>query len=135
MESSISQMLAWAGQTAAAAPESQPFPLHWLLALLAMLYFTLIYLPGKREKARQAEEAETLVKGAYVITAGGIHGRVDSVDKENNTVSVSVAPGTVLKFNRGSIVTIKPREGKEGAKDSAKDNGKAARDKTEKAAG
>jgi preprotein translocase subunit YajC len=110
MDSVSTQLLAWAAQeTTSTAPS---FPLPLLITVIVVLYIFLIYLPGRREKARAAQMGDTMVKGAAVITAGGIHGKIESVDKEGGTVNVTVAPKITLKFNRTSITTVTPREGK-----------------------
>ena len=115
MDSVASQFLAWMAQAqtatapaATGAPES-PIKLWMVIALIAVFYYFLMHKPMQREKAKAAEQLDSMVKGAAVITAGGIHGKIESVDKEGGTVTVTVAPKISIKFNRASIATVKPR--------------------------
>lgn len=109
---SANSILALAAQAAAPAQGSGGIPIYYLIGIIAVLYIFLIHLPMKRERAKASQMDQSLVRGARVVTAGGIHGRVESVDKEGNAVNVTVAPKIVLKFNRSSIVSVSSGEGK-----------------------
>lgn len=50
-------------------------------AMLAIMYF-LVYRPQQREKASREELLNSLAKGDEVITAGGLHGTIVSVEAE-----------------------------------------------------
>ena len=52
-----------------------------LIVMLAIFYFLLIRPQQKRQKAVQQMQAN-LQKGDKVVTIGGLHGFIDSIDKE-----------------------------------------------------
>lgn len=71
-----------------------------LLAMFAIFYFLLIRPQQKRAKQHK-EMIEALKSGDQVITAGGIHGRVVTV--QDKVVTLEIANGVRIKVNRVSI--------------------------------
>ena len=71
-----------------------------LLAMFAIFYFLLIRPQQKRAKQHK-EMIDALKSGDQVITAGGIHGRVVSV--QDKVVTLEIAAGVRIKVNRISI--------------------------------
>ena len=68
--------------------------------LIAVFYFLLIR--PQQAKARQHRALiSSIGTGDRVVTIGGLHGTVESLDDE--TVRLQVAPGTVLTMTRGAI--------------------------------
>ncbi|NOQ52620.1 MAG: preprotein translocase subunit YajC [Desulfuromonadaceae bacterium] len=75
-----------------------------LVAMFAIFYFLLIRPQQKR--AKQHKELISAIKaGDQVVTAGGIHGKVASV--EDTTVALEIATGVKIKLNRSTITEIK----------------------------
>ena len=75
-----------------------------LVAMFAIFYFLLIRPQQKR--AKQHKELVTNLKtGDQVVTAGGIHGKIASV--EDTTITLEVATGVKMKMNRSSITEVK----------------------------
>jgi len=75
-----------------------------LVFMFAIFYFLLIRPQQKKAKEHRAL-LDSLKKGDQVVTAGGMHGKVTSLDDQ--TVTLEVAPGVNVKFNKGFIATIK----------------------------
>jgi preprotein translocase subunit YajC len=78
----------------------------WPIIIFTVVLFGLFYLLAirpqrKRQKQHQSMLAD-LQKGTHVITAGGIHGTIESLDEE--TIVLRVESGATLRFARGSIV-------------------------------
>lgn len=70
-----------------------------LIAFVAM-YFLLIRPQQKRAK-KQRELVQSLDLGDRVVTIGGIHGVVRSLD--DDTVLLEVAPGTTITMTRAAV--------------------------------
>ncbi|KMM59871.1 preprotein translocase subunit YajC [Bacillus glycinifermentans] len=71
-----------------------------IILMFAVLYFLLIRPQQKQQKAvRQMQEE--LKKGDKVVTIGGLHGIVDSIDEEK--VVIKTGDGTRLTFDRRAI--------------------------------
>ena len=74
-----------------------------LIFMFAIFYLLLIRPQQKKAKEHKVL-LETLKKGDQVITAGGIHGKVTSVDE--SVVTLEIATGVNIKINKGFIATI-----------------------------
>lgn len=71
-----------------------------LLAMFAIFYFLLIRPQQKRAKQHK-EMIDAIKAGDQVVTAGGIHGKVVSV--QDKAVTLEIATGVRIKVNRVSI--------------------------------
>ena len=80
--------------------QSPIFLIVFLVLIFAFFYFIMVRPQRQRQKAQQNLMAQ-LQKGDKVMTAGGIHGVVESLDEE--TVVIKVESGT-LRVARGSVV-------------------------------
>ncbi len=71
-------------------------------AIILVFYFFMIR-PQQKKVSDQKKFRESLVKGADVITIGGLHGRIVTVD--DTTVVLEVDRGTRLTFEKSSIAS------------------------------
>lgn len=71
-----------------------------LLAMFAIFYFLLIRPQQKRAKQHK-EMVEALKAGDQVVTAGGVHGKIVTVQEK--VVTLEIATGVRIKLNRSSI--------------------------------
>lgn len=78
-----------------------------LLLLGAVFYFMMIRPQRRRQRAQQALLA-SLEVGDEVRTAGGIHGRIRSLDEDSAVVTVE--DGAYIRFSRRSIIEKISRE-------------------------
>ena len=76
-----------------------------MLAVLAVLVFFMFRNGRKRKKDLEALQA-TMVPGAKIMTSSGIYGTIASIDEEANTVSLEIAPGTVIEVHRQTIARV-----------------------------
>jgi preprotein translocase subunit YajC len=75
-----------------------------LVFMFAIFYFLLIRPQQKKAKEHKAL-LDALKKGDTVITAGGVHGKVTSVD--DTIVTLEIATGVNIKITKSYIATIK----------------------------
>ena len=75
-----------------------------LVFMFAIFYFLLIRPQQKKAKEHRAL-LESLKKGDLVVTAGGMHGKVTSLDDQ--VVTLEIAPGVNVKINKGFIASVK----------------------------
>ncbi|USK58934.1 preprotein translocase subunit YajC [Peribacillus asahii] len=71
-----------------------------LLIMFVLFYFLLIRPQKKRQNAVQQMQS-SLKKGDKVVTIGGLHGTVDSIDELK--LVVKSPDGTKLTFDRQAI--------------------------------
>jgi len=78
-----------------------------LVAMFAIFYFLLIRPQQKRQKAVQTMQSN-LQKNDHVVTIGGMHGIIDSIDE--NKVVIKCGDGSRLTFDRNAIREVKTNE-------------------------
>ncbi|MCH6266729.1 MULTISPECIES: preprotein translocase subunit YajC [Neobacillus] len=71
-----------------------------LILMFVLFYFLLIRPQQKRQKAVQNMQSE-LKKGDKIVTIGGLHGFVDSIDE--NKVVIKCGDGSRLTYDRSAI--------------------------------
>lgn len=93
----LAMLLAAEGQTGGGGGFASFLPL-----LLIIAVFYLLLIRPQQRKARQHQElVRSIGTGDVVVTIGGIHGTVETIDED--TVRLEVAPGTVLTMTRAAI--------------------------------
>ena len=70
------------------------------LAILAVFYFFIIR-PGQVKEKKQKDFIDSLKKGNKIVTVGGIHGKIISVDKK--IVLMEIDRGTRIQVDKNSI--------------------------------
>ncbi len=83
--------------------------LLWV-AIIGVFYFFMIR-PQQKKQKDQKSFVENLKKGDSVVTIGGLHGRIASVD--GPTITLEVDRGVKLTFEKSSIsreATVKPAD-------------------------
>lgn len=74
-----------------------------IVGFIAIFYFLIIRPQNKRQKETEKMLNE-IKKGDPVVTIGGCHGTVYSVD--GDTVVIKVDDNTKLKFNKSAVATV-----------------------------
>ena len=73
-----------------------------MVAIFAIMWFFMIKPQQKRQKEIQKFQNE-LTEGTEVVTGGGIHGTVKSIDLAKNTVDVKIARDVVVTVEQSSV--------------------------------
>ncbi|MCT3347464.1 preprotein translocase subunit YajC [Lactobacillus hominis] len=76
------------------------------IALLAFMYF-FVMRPQKKQQQARMQMMSKLQKGDCVVMMSGLHGKIDSINKEDNTVVID-ADGIYLTFARMAIRQVLP---------------------------
>jgi preprotein translocase subunit YajC len=71
-----------------------------IILMFVIFYFLLIRPQQKRQRAVQQMQAN-LKKGDKIITIGGLHGIIDSVDEDK--VVIRAGDGTRLTYDRSAV--------------------------------
>ena len=91
------------------APAPGSNPLIGLLpigAMLAIMYL-LLWRPQQKEARRHQEMLNALKKGDEVVTAGGLYGRILSLNEER--VSLRVDEGVKVEVERAKVARVVTR--------------------------
>ena len=73
-----------------------------IIAIFAIMYFFMIRPQQKKQKEIQKFQNE-LSEGTEVVTGGGIHGTVKSIDLAKNTVDIKIARDVVVTVEKTSV--------------------------------
>src|SRR5216684_2809083 len=76
-----------------------------LLVLVGVFWF-LIMRPQQRRAKEQKDMTSNVKQGDRIVAAGGIVGTVRRID--DDTISLQVADGVVIKVDRGSVTKRLP---------------------------
>ena len=86
---------------AAAGANNYSF-LIMMVAIFAIMWLFMIRPQQKKQKELQKFRNQITV-GTDIITAGGIYGKVTSIDEANNILIVEVSKGTSIRVDRNSV--------------------------------
>lgn len=75
-----------------------------LVAMFAIFYFLLIRPQQKKQRAIQTMQSN-LQKNNHVVTIGGLHGIIDSIDEDK--VVIKCGDGSRLTYDRNAIREVK----------------------------
>ncbi|WP_306206675.1 preprotein translocase subunit YajC [Actinoplanes sp. RD1] len=93
---------------AAQAQEGGSFiPLLLIVLLFGVMYFMMIRPQQKRRREAQAMQS-ALGPGDEIVTIGGLHGTVVSVDDE--VVTLEISPGVTARYARPAIARVLKQE-------------------------
>jgi preprotein translocase subunit YajC len=81
-----------------------PFAIFLPFVLLGGLFYFMFLRPQQRRAKEQQALINSVEVGDHILIAGaGIYGVVTSMNDEEGTVSVEIAPGTEITMLRGGI--------------------------------
>ncbi|GAB2023037.1 preprotein translocase subunit YajC [Pseudolactococcus yaeyamensis] len=61
----------------------------------------------KKAATKRQEQLDNMQLGSDIVTIGGLHGILASVDKTKGTIELD-AEGVILIFDRAAVKTVKP---------------------------
>lgn len=71
------------------------------LLLIALAFYFLVIRPQRKRAEAQRSLLSSIGTGDRVVTIGGFHGTVESVDED--TLRLELAPGTVVTIARQAV--------------------------------
>lgn len=77
-----------------------------IILMFVVFYFLLIRPQQKRQKETAAMQ-NALKAGDKIVTIGGFHGLVDSINEEEMTITLKSADGSRLVFDRAAVRDVK----------------------------
>ncbi len=74
-----------------------------LLALVFVVFYFFMIRPQMKKQKEETKFRDSVEKGKDIITIGGIHGRILSV--QESTVIIEVENGNRLKIEKSALLT------------------------------
>ena len=94
---------------AAAGQEGDPMSMLITFGLIGVIFYFLLIRPQRKQQKELKERQDSLKAGDKVVSAGGIYGIVREVQQD--TVKLEIAPNTIIKIAKTSIVTTVAKDG------------------------
>jgi preprotein translocase subunit YajC len=79
-----------------------------ILVALFVLMWLLLIRPQRRRSDAQMAMQDRLRVGDEIITAGGLHATVRSIEGE--VLEIEIAPGTVVRLDRRAVAAVAREE-------------------------
>ncbi|MCL2676452.1 MAG: preprotein translocase subunit YajC [Streptococcaceae bacterium] len=76
-----------------------------IIVMIGMWYF--MNRQQKKAQAERQEQLNTMQVGTEIVTIGGLHGKLHSIDTEKNLIELD-CEGVILTFERSAIKSIVP---------------------------
>jgi preprotein translocase subunit YajC len=93
------------GQTAGGAGgQSNPLVAFMPLIILFLIFYFLLIRPQQKRAKEHKEMLNNLKRGDYVITGGGLYGRITNIAED--VLTVDLGNNLEVKVNRGYISTV-----------------------------
>ncbi|MPZ89006.1 MAG: preprotein translocase subunit YajC [Nitriliruptorales bacterium] len=71
------------------------------LILVGVIFYFLLIRPQRTRQRKQRALLESLNRHDRIVTLGGFHGTIESVNED--TLRVEIAPGTVVTLTKGAV--------------------------------
>jgi len=91
------------GQAGAQGGQSGGITAFVPLILMFVIFYFLLIRPQQKKAKEQQEMINNLKKGDRIITSGGIHGTITSLD--DTTITLEIADSVKIKISRGNVGT------------------------------
>jgi preprotein translocase subunit YajC len=82
-------------------PQSNPYSFLLMVGGIILVFYFFMIRPQQKKAKQEKEFRESLKKGDKVVTIGGIHGRIQSIEEDG--ILVEVDNGVKLKFDKSAI--------------------------------
>lgn len=99
--------LAFAEDAPAAAPGASGLMSIAPLIILFVIFYFLLIRPQQKRAKEHKQMLSAIQKGDNVITAGGLHGRVTSVNEDS--ITVEIADNVKVKISKDAVTGRKPQ--------------------------
>jgi preprotein translocase subunit YajC len=76
------------------------------LILIVLVGYFLLLRPARMRQRKSMESRAAISPGAEVTTTAGILGTVISINEEDDTVTLEIAPGVQPRFLKGAIARV-----------------------------
>ena len=94
---------------AAAGQQGDPMSMLITFGLIGINFYLLLIRPQRKLQKELKERQDSLKPGDKVVSAGGIYGIIREVQQD--AVKMEIAPNTIIKIAKTSIVTSVAKDG------------------------
>lgn len=92
----------------------------WMMMILIFVVMWLFMIRPQQKKQKELENQRKQMKaGDKVVTAGGIHGKIEKV--QDDTMTIEIAKGVSIKIDKSSVFAEVQPEKKAEKKEAVKE--------------
>lgn len=77
-----------------------------LFGAIFLIFFMLVIRPQQKKAKKHREMITTMQKGDRVITASGIHGKINKISDDKDTMLLEIAEKTIIKIQKNQIADV-----------------------------
>lgn len=99
--------IAWAQQAGGAQPAGGGLSSIILLVAFGLIFYFMIIRPQQKRVKEHKQMTESLSKGDEVVTSGGLLGKINKVNE--NFISISVSESVELMVQKHAISSVLPK--------------------------
>ncbi len=89
---------------AAEAPAGPSYQMFIMIGVIIVVFYFFMIRPQQRKQKAEQKMRESLAKGDRIITIGGIHGKIVSV--EDASIMIEVDNGVKLKMEKSAVKPV-----------------------------
>lgn len=97
---------AFAQQATQAATQPNAITSFLPLILIMLVFYFLIIRPQSKKARDHRTLLESIVKGDEIVTAGGIFGKVQKIETDNNILQVEIADNVRIRVRRELVSEV-----------------------------
>lgn len=83
------------------APKGPGYEMFIMIGIIIVVFYFFMIRPQQKKQKAEQKMRESLAKGDRIVTIGGIHGKIVSVDEA--TVLIEVDNGVKLKMEKAAV--------------------------------
>lgn len=87
--------------------ELSMWPSIWMMLIIIFIFYFVLIAPQRKEAKERDDMRNKLVKGDEVVTIGGVHAQVVSVDKD--TVTLRLGGKVEVDFDKSAVSRLKKK--------------------------
>lgn len=87
--------------TAEAAPQGPGYQMFIMIGVIIVVFYFFMIRPQQKKQKAEQKMRDSLAKGDRIVTIGGIHGKIVSVD--DATILIEVDNGVKLKMDKSAV--------------------------------
>ena len=84
-----------------AAPQGPGYQMFIMIGVIIVVFYFFMIRPQQRKQKAEQKMRESLAKGDRIVTIGGIHGKIVSVDEAS--ILIEVDNGVKLKMDKSAV--------------------------------
>jgi preprotein translocase subunit YajC len=77
-----------------------------LFGAIFLIFFMLVIRPQQKKAKRHREMVTSLQKGDQIITAAGIHGKINKCFDDKDYILLEIADKTIIKIQKNQIADV-----------------------------